>query len=102
MSKYKMLTGKSITSNTLVIFDEIQFCNKLLIGLKYFYESGVSNKIIATGSTLGISINKVDKWSYPVGKVNQLIMYPMIFEEFLFAIGKSEFVSYILNGLKRF
>lgn len=85
MNQYCMINKITYNENTMIIFDEIQFCDKLLTGLKYFYESGVKNKIIATGSTLGLSINKESKWTFPVGKVTQLTMYPLSFYEFLIA-----------------
>ncbi len=99
MNAYCAISNISLLEDTLVIFDEIQFSSKLLTGLKYFYESDVANTIIATGSNLGLSINKEDKWSFPVGKVSMLNMYPMNFKEFLFAVGKAGLISYIESGV---
>jgi predicted AAA+ superfamily ATPase len=42
--------------------------------------------IAAAGSLLGVAINR-EKYSFPVGKVNELYMYPLDFEEFLWALG---------------
>jgi predicted AAA+ superfamily ATPase len=69
--------------NTLIIFDEIQECNKALNCLKYFYEDAPEYTIIAAGSLLGVSLSKGD--SFPVGKVDFLQMYPLSFREFLAA-----------------
>jgi len=66
---------------TLIIFDEIQECNKALNCLKYFYEDAPEYAIVAAGSLLGVSLSKGD--SFPVGKVEFMQMYPLTFKEFL-------------------
>ncbi len=66
---------------TLLIFDEIQQCNKALNSLKYFCENAPQYHIIAAGSLLGVSLSQGD--SFPVGKVDFLRMYPVTFKEFL-------------------
>ena len=68
---------------TLIIFDEIQECNKALNALKYFCEEMPEYAIVAAGSLLGVSMSKGD--SFPVGKVDFLQMYPLTFKEFLAA-----------------
>jgi predicted AAA+ superfamily ATPase len=68
---------------TLIIFDEIQECNKALNSLKYFCEDAPEYAVIASGSLLGVSMSKGD--SFPVGKVDFLPMYPLRFREFLAA-----------------
>ena len=68
---------------TLIIFDEIQECNKALNSLKYFCEETPEYAIVAAGSLLGVSMTKGD--SFPVGKVDFLPMYPLTFKEFLAA-----------------
>ncbi len=100
MNSYCAITGLTLTSDTIILFDEIQFCSKLLTGLKYFYESNITNPIIATGSNLGLSINKESEWSFPVGKVNLLKMYPLTFKEFLTAFDKEQLISYIKDGIQ--
>lgn len=100
MNSYCAISGLTLTSETIILFDEIQFCSKLLTGLKYFYESDVTNPIIATGSNLGLSINKESEWSFPVGKVNLLKMYPLTFKEFLTALDKEQFINYIKDGIQ--
>lgn len=87
-----------IPHETLVILDEIQDCKRALLALKYFREDHHEYDIAAAGSLLGIAINKGEKkdekhpeseepFSYPVGKVDELNLYPMDFEEFLWALG---------------
>ena len=68
---------------TLIIFDEIQECNKALNSLKYFCEETPGYAIISASSLLGVSMSKGD--SFPVGKVDFLQMYPLTFKEFLAA-----------------
>ncbi|MDR0791752.1 MAG: ATP-binding protein [Chitinophagaceae bacterium] len=66
---------------TLFVFDEIQECNKALNSLKYFCEEAPEYAVVAAGSLLGVSMSKGD--SFPVGKVDFLQMYPLVFKEFL-------------------
>jgi predicted AAA+ superfamily ATPase len=68
---------------TLVIFDEIQFCNPALTALKYFYEDAPEYHIVCAGSLLGISLSK--PLSFPVGKVDFLTLRPLSFAEFVMA-----------------
>lgn len=68
---------------TLIVFDEIQQCNKALNSLKYFCEEAPEYCIVAAGSLLGVSLSKGD--SFPVGKVEFLDMHPVSFREFLCA-----------------
>lgn len=79
--------GKAIKSeNTLIFFDEIQISPEALTSLKYFCEEAPEYHIIAAGSLLGVRVGKQS--SFPVGKVEFLTLYPMTFEEFLFASGE--------------
>ena len=75
--------------NTLIFFDEIQVCQQALTSLKYFCEQAPEQHVIAAGSLLGVSINR-NKHSFPVGKVHQINMYPMDFEEFLWAMDREK------------
>lgn len=78
-------SGQSIFKrDTLIIFDEIQSCERALTSLKYFCEEAPEYHIIAAGSLLGVALNR-DKYSFPVGKVNMMTLYPLDFEEFLWA-----------------
>ena len=76
---------KIIPGQTLIIFDEIQNCNKALTSLKYFAEQAPEYDIVAAGSLLGVAINR-EKYSFPVGKVFIKTVYPLDFEEFLWAL----------------
>jgi predicted AAA+ superfamily ATPase len=80
-------------SNTLIIFDEIQEAPKVLESLKYFCEEAREYAIVAAGSLLGVSIH--EGLSFPVGKVNELRLYPMTFSEFLLALGEENLARLI-------
>ncbi len=89
-------TGKKISADeTLIIFDEIQEAQGGLTALKYFYEEKPSHHIVAAGSYLGMSIHS--KYSFPVGKVQFLDLYPMDFIEFLCAKGYEKLAEVILQ-----
>ena len=70
--------------NTLIIFDEIQACPEAITSLKYFNEEANNYHIIALGSLLGVSVNR-GNFSFPVGKVQFMTLYPLDFEEYLMA-----------------
>ncbi len=84
--------GKRITPNTLIIFDEVQECPNIVSSLKYFCQDYREIPVIATGSMVRIKLQrethkrgseKRDKFLFPVGKINQITIYPMTFDEFL-------------------
>ena len=86
-------SGQSIfPGDTLLIFDEIQASERALTSLKYFCENAPEYHIIAAGSLLGVAMNR-DKYSFPVGKVDMLTLYPFDFEEFLIATGNTALVD---------
>lgn len=79
-------SGQTILrGDTLIILDEIQANERALLSLKYFYENAPEYHIIAAGSLLGVAVNR-EKYSFPVGKVDILTLYPLDFEEFLWAM----------------
>ncbi|MFA7089414.1 MAG: ATP-binding protein, partial [Bacteroidales bacterium] len=80
---------------TLIFFDEIQVSEQALTSLKYFCEQAPEQHVIAAGSLLGVSINR-NKHSFPVGKVQQINMYPMDFEEFLWAMDREKLSEEIM------
>ena len=80
---------------TLIIFDEIQFCNRALTSLKYFSENAPEYHIVCAGSLLGIALSK--PFSFPVGKVDFLTLLPMNFIEFLQANGEDLLVEYMVK-----
>ena len=85
---------KIVPGQTLIFFDEVQNCNRALTSLKYFTENAPEYDIIAAGSLLGVAINR-KKYSFPVGKVILKTVYPLDFEEFLWAKNKELLVNKI-------
>jgi predicted AAA+ superfamily ATPase len=81
----QFITGETIGQETLIVFDEIQECNRALNALKYFCEDAPEYHIMAAGSFLGIALHEND--SFPVGKTDSLTLYPLCFAEFLDATG---------------
>lgn len=81
---------------TLIILDEIQSCSRALLSLKAFCEEASQYHIVAAGSLLGVAVNR-EKYSFPVGKVDELSMFPMDFEEFLWAMKHTTLSQEILN-----
>ena len=89
------ICGKSIVKEkTLIIFDEIQLCERALTSLKYFCEEAPEYHIIVAGSLLGVAVNR-SEFSFPVGKVDIKTMYPMDMEEFLLAMRENELTDRI-------
>lgn len=76
-----------LPGETLIILDEIQACERALTSLKYFCEDAPQYHIVAAGSLLGVAINR-QNFSFPVGKVSTISLYPLDFEEFLWANNK--------------
>lgn len=71
--------------NDLLFFDEIQACPKALNSLKYFNENLPQLAVCAAGSLLGVTLSPEP---FPVGKVDELTLFPLSFAEFLSAIGE--------------
>jgi predicted AAA+ superfamily ATPase len=85
-----------ISGSTLFILDEIQSCPRALLSLKSFYEEALNYLVVATGSLLRVAVYR-DKFSFPVGKVDELSMFPMDFEEFLWAMQRNMLNHEIIN-----
>lgn len=84
----KILPGK-----TLIIFDEVQDCPKVINSMKYFCENAPEYHIACAGSLLGIALAKPS--SFPVGKVDFMQIDPMTFSEFLVANDDENLAKYI-------
>ena len=83
-----------IKEKTLVIFDEVQLCERALTSLKYFCELAPEYHVIACGSLLGVAVNR-KQFSFPVGKADIRTLYPMDLEEFLLALDEGELAARI-------
>ena len=89
------IAGQTIVSEkTLIVFDEVQLCERALTSLKYFCEDAPDYHIIVAGSLLGVAVNRA-AFSFPVGKVDMKTMYPMDMEEFMLAMGEELLVEQI-------
>lgn len=84
---------KIIPENTLIIFDEVQNCPKVINSMKYFCENAPQYHIACAGSLLGIALAKPS--SFPVGQINFMQIDPMNFTEFLLANGNENLVNYL-------
>ena len=73
-------------SDTLIFLDEIQSYPHLLTMLKFLNQEG-RYRFIASGSQLGVALAQTP--SVPLGSVEIQQMYPLDFEEFLWATGIS-------------
>lgn len=80
-----------IPNETLLFFDEIQACHEAIHSLWFFYEDYPELHVIAAGSLLEFALKKMT--SFGVGRVRSLFMYPMSFDEFLFANGNTAWVE---------
>ena len=85
-----------VPGKTLLIFDEVQSAPRVVEALKYFCEDAPEYHVVAAGSLLGVSIH--EGISYPVGKVDELKLYPMNFREFLIAMGEDRLFEYCTNA----
>ncbi len=77
--------------NTVIILDEIQDCPEARTALKFFRQDKRFD-VIGMGSLLGVRGYGKEPKSFPVGSETVIDMYPMDFEEFLWANGISEAV----------
>ena len=84
---------KILPEKTLIIFDEVQDCPKVINSMKYFCENAPQYHIACAGSLLGIALAKPS--SFPVGKVNFMQIAPMTFTEFLLANGDGNLANYL-------
>ena len=94
--------GKHITENTLLIFDEVQECPNIISSLKYFCQDFRSMPVIVTGSIVRIKLQRethkrgskeTNQFLFPVGKINQMTVYPMTFDEFLMNSNKTLYTA---------
>ena len=73
-----------VKGKTVIFLDEVQECPNIITTIKFLVEEG-SFRYILSGSLLGTVLKDIK--SIPVGYMEQFQMYPLDFEEFLFANG---------------
>ena len=91
-----MLAGEKMKEkeNTLIFIDEIQAYPHLLTMLKFLSQDS-RYTFIASGSLLGVTLSQTT--SIPIGSIRKIQMYPLDFEEFLYANGMS---NYSINYMR--
>ena len=90
--KNKSLANRS---DTLVFIDEIQEVPNALQQLRYFFEDAPDIPVVAAGSLLESLFDP--QISFPVGRVEYMVIQPASFPEFLGAIGESAALQQVLN-----
>ncbi|MDE6027776.1 MAG: AAA family ATPase [Muribaculaceae bacterium] len=80
-----------IPGETLLFLDEIQASEAAIESLWFFKENMPDLHVIAAGSLLEFALKNLS--SYGVGRVSSIFMYPMAFEEFLWALGKKSWAD---------
>ena len=84
---FSTLSGVEIKpGKTLIVLDEVQEVPLALTSLKYFCENAPEYHIAVAGSLLGIGLH--EGTGFPVGKVDEINLFPLSFEEFCNALGK--------------
>lgn len=93
--------GFKADKDHLLFFDEVQECLPLVKMMKHFCEKRRDIPVIESGSLVRIKIFRENhrrgqkegdgKFLFPVGKINQLNVYPMTFDEFLFNLNPSAY-----------
>ena len=92
-----MIAGRKMgkKENTLVFIDEIQVYPHLLTLLKFLAQDGKFT-YVASGSLLGVTLSETT--SIPMGSIRKVRMFPLDFEEFLYANGINEMVINVLRA----
>lgn len=91
-SQLEALTGKQISpGKTLLFLDEIQNCPNAIMSLRFFKEDMPGLHVIAAGSLLEFALDELP--TYGVGRIHSLFMYPMTFDEFLYANGEKKLID---------
>jgi len=106
-----------VDGETLLFFDEIQTCLPAISSLRFFYEKRPTLHLVAAGSLLEFALSEIP--SFGLGRINSIFMYPLSFNEFLWACDEEKlcllkqnanpenplnpaFHSKIINYLKQF
>ena len=93
IGQLSILTGKPIVdSETLLFLDEIQDCEEAIMSLRFFKEDRPGLHVVAAGSLLEFSLAEIP--TFGVGRIHSMFMYPMTFDEFLVANGKTRLMEF--------
>jgi uncharacterized protein len=77
---------------TLLFLDEIQECPPAILALRYFKEKMASLHVISAGSLLEFALEE-EEFSFPVGRVQFIYLYPLSFIEFLYALEEDRLID---------
>ncbi|MFV0499330.1 MAG: AAA family ATPase, partial [Bacilli bacterium] len=97
----ELLLERRITNDTIIVMDEIQSNPSALASLKSFKEDG-QYKVIALGSNFGSFLLKKSKYSFPVGQITKLNMYPKSISEYLTATGNDFLLEALKTSIEKF
>lgn len=93
LEQLSLFTDKKITpGKSLLFLDEIQECEAALLSLRYFKEELPELHVIAAGSLIDFTLEKI---GMPVGRVQFLYLHPLSFGEFLTAMNYEELRNHI-------
>ncbi|MEI8301361.1 MAG: AAA family ATPase [Chlamydiota bacterium] len=93
LQKLELLTKRPIQVGTTLLFlDEIQMCPQAIVALRYFKEKMPSLHVIGAGSLLEFALVS-GKFSFPVGRVQFMYLYPLSFLEFVLALDGQESID---------
>ena len=82
--------GITVDRSTLLIFDEVQECLSVVTLMKYLCQEYRDIPVIVTGSMVRIRIKRKKRgpkqkgFLFPVGKIDEMTVYPMSFDEYLY------------------
>ena len=79
-----------VPGKTLLFLDEIQACPNAIHSLWFFKEDYPELHVVAAGSLLEFALK--DLGAYGVGRIRSMFVYPMSFDEFLYALGEDGLV----------
>lgn len=92
IARIETFTGRKIDpATTLIVFDEVQEIPRALTALKYFCEDAPEYFVAASGSLLGVALH--EGTSFPVGKVDNLELSPLDYEEYVTATGNGRYLK---------
>lgn len=76
---------------TLLFFDEIQECPEAIMALRFFKEDYPELHVVSAGSLLEFTLQELP--TFGVGRIHSLFMYPLTFDEFLYANGEEGLIE---------
>ncbi len=92
VAQLSAMSGKRIAEGqTLLFIDEIQECAEAIMSLRFFKEDMPGLHVVAAGSLLEFALTELP--TFGVGRIHSMFMYPMTFDEFLWANGEDMLVE---------